>query len=90
MKSLMVSLIIFALIGCGAFVNGNDVINAVEKQGYSNVTVVDKSIFFISFRGCGESDSAVFKLEATNAIGKRVNLLACAGWPFKGVTIRTR
>jgi hypothetical protein len=76
----------------GVFVSQDDVVAAVEKQAYSDVVVDDKDIFFVNFWGgeCGEMDDALFEITATNALGNRVEIIACAGWPWKGVTIRTQ
>jgi len=76
-------------LGCGILVNDNNVINAVKKQGYRNIEIVNKHIFFVNWRGCSKEDEACYDLIATNSNGERVNILACAGWPFKGVTVRT-
>lgn len=75
----------------GMYVSEDSVVEAIEKQGYTDVVVDDKDIFFVSSFGgeCGEKDDALFEVTATNALGKRVELIACAGWPWKGVTIRT-
>ena len=77
------------LTGCGAFVNSEHVANAVEKQGYRNVRIVSKHIFFVTWRGCGADDKAAFKATAMNATGQQVDLTVCSGWLFKGVTVRT-
>lgn len=83
-------LFLITLAGCGAFVSGENVARAVEKQGYRNVEIVSKHIFFVDWRGCGEDDVAAFNAVGTNAVGEQVDLIVCAGWPFKGVTVRTR
>lgn len=75
--------------GCGVFVRDNAVVKAVEKQGYRNVKVTSSHVLFVSWRGCSGSDDAAYKMLATNAFGQKVELIACAGWPFKGVTVRT-
>lgn len=80
----------FTLTGCGAFVSEEDTAKAVEKQGYQNVQIQKKHIFFTNFLGCGENDVAMFKATATNSMGQKVDIIICTGWPFKGVTIRTR
>lgn len=81
--------VIFLDAMCGVCASKEATINAVEKQGYSNVQVLDKHIFFTGWRGCSSADAAVFEIRATNARGQDVDILACAGWPFKGVTVRT-
>ena len=73
----------------GPYVSDEKIMTAVANQGYTDVKILDKDVTFISWRGCGKDDDAAFQVEATNALGKRVPLTACAGWPFKGVTIRS-
>lgn len=87
--TLMVCLSLLVLTSCGAFVSEDHVIKAVGKQGYRNVKIQAKHIFFVSWRGCSKSDDACFDALATNPLGQEVDILICAGWPFKGVTVRT-
>ena len=75
--------------GCGLMVSDFNTVNAVEKQGYSDVHVLHIHPFFADYFGCSKGDRAAYKMSATNALGRKVNLTACAGWPFKGVTVRT-
>ena len=75
--------------GCGLMVSDFNTVEAVEKQGYSDVHILKIHPFFASFFGCSNGDVAAYKMSAMNALGRKVNLVACAGWPFKGVTIRT-
>jgi len=89
MKNLIV-LTVLAFGGCGAFVSDDDTRTAVAKQGYRNVTITDSYIFFVELHGCGRDDNAAYEMDATNVNGQRVQLIACAGWPFKGVTVRTK
>ena len=92
MKFVVILLVVlggWVLQGCGACVDDANVKKAVEKQGYSEVRLTDKSIFFITFRGCSKEDSAKYSARAKNPKGKEVDLIICAGWPFKGVTVRT-
>ena len=90
LATLIITLSLVCFSGCGVMVDSSKVASAVAKQGYSNVEVHSKGIFFVSWRGCSGSDDAVFKATATNALGKQVDLIICAGWPFKGVTIRSK
>lgn len=84
-------LLALTLSGCGSCVDDNSVKRAVEKQGYSEVKIKDKHIFMVGYHGCdSNSDAAAYEMKAVNAKGDRVALVVCAGWPFKGVTIRTR
>lgn len=80
----------FTLTSCGACVSDSDVTKAVEKQGYTDVKIKSKHIFTVEMRGCSGSDDAAYKITATNSQGKRVGLTVCAGWPFKGVTVRSK
>jgi len=93
MKALLYIVLFLILVGldatCGTCVSKESTVNAVEKQGYSNIEVLDKNVFFVSWRGCSGSDDAMFTMKATNSVGKDVEIMACAGWPFKGVTVRT-
>ena len=75
--------------GCGLLVSDFNTVEAVSKQGYSDVHIQHIHPFFASFFGCSNGDAAAYKMSATNALGRKVNLIACAGWPFKGVTVRT-
>ena len=94
MKKLRLACVVVVLCflaqGCGVFVSDSAVVGAVEKQGYRNVEILNSHVFFVNWRGCSGSDDAAYKLLATNVNGQRVELIACAGWPFKGVTVRTK
>ena len=68
---------------------GASPVEAVAKQGYSDVRILHIHPFFADYFGCSKGDRAAYKMSATNALGRKVNLTACAGWPFKGVTVRT-
>ena len=79
----------FVLGGClGSCVDNSRIIHGIEDQGYTDVTIVDKAIVFVSWSGCSSGDDAAYVINATNSLGNSVTLIACAGWPFKGVTIR--
>ena len=91
MKRILFALLAAAVLlpGCGLLVSDSDTVEAVAKQGYSDVRIQHIHPFFASFFGCSNGDVAAYKMNATNALGRRVNLIACAGWPFKAVTVRT-
>jgi hypothetical protein len=91
MKRILFALLaaIVLLPGCGLLVSDFDTVEAVAKQGYSDVRILRIHPFFASFFGCSNGDVASYRMSATNALGQRVNLIACAGWPFKAVTVRT-
>ena len=89
LKSILLVLILGTMVtGCGACVDDGRIIAGVEIQGFSNVKILDKSIFFVGLHGCSDSDNAAYDVEATNARGQRVQLMACAG-VYKGVTVRS-
>jgi len=93
MKKILIVLMILAiaLTGCfGACVSDDSVVTAVENQGYTDVEILDKDIVLVGWAGCSDDDAAAYEVKATNSLGKRVNLLVCAGWPFKGVTVRSK
>jgi hypothetical protein len=80
--------ILLHIAGCAAScVDDSNVINAVEKAGYANAEILAKH-YVSTFFGCSKDDAAAFEVIATNANKQRVKFIACAGWPFKGVTIR--
>lgn len=64
-------------------------IRAAEDLGYTDITVTDRDIWFIGFKGCDKSDSALFTVHGTGPDGKERDLTVCAGI-FKGGTIRSR
>ena len=77
------------LAGNGCMVSEKETIRAAEKQGYQDVQIKERHNFFSGWHGCGSSDSAAFKAKAKNPRGDDVDIIICAGWPFKGVTVRT-
>jgi hypothetical protein len=91
MKRILFVLLAAAALssGCGLLVSDFDTMEAVAKQGYSDVRIQHIHPFFASFFGCSNGDVASYRMTATNALGRRVKLIACAGWPFKAVTVRT-
>lgn len=58
---------------------------ALEEEGYTDIKL-ERTYFFT---GCGKDDSISYIAYATNAKGRRVELLVCMGY-WKGVTIRHR
>lgn len=85
----LIAILISGCAGCGMFVSKAKAKAAAEKQGYTNVVINDKDIFFIFWNGCGKDDDVSFEATATNSNGETVEIIICAGFPFKGVTIRT-
>ena len=74
----------------GCMVNEKKAHTALEKAGYSQVEVTDRSNYFVLIRGGGKGDVVRFTCKAKNPAGKDVkDIYVFAGWPFKGTTIRT-
>jgi len=82
--------ITFATLFRGVFVDSDEAVRALQTQGYSDIKITDKAIFFISLRGGSREDAAMFTAHAKNPVGKEVIVYVCVGWPFKGATIRTK
>jgi len=82
-------LIMIASLWRGYLVNDDFAVKALENHGFSNVEVVDRGVFLVGFRGGSASDAVIFRTRAINSIGKEVKISVCAGWPFKGATIRS-
>lgn len=63
---------------------------AMQKQGYRNITVVDRDVMFIDgwLGACASGDDAEFEVTATNANGEEVKLYAC-GRLNNGFSVRT-
>ena len=86
---VIVALLIAATPFPGCMVSEKKALNALEKAGYSEVVVVDRSNYFVMLRGGSESDSVRFTCRAKNPAGKEVtNIYVFSGWIFKGTTIR--
>ena len=75
--------------GRGACVESEQAIRAMENMGFSDVKVIDKSIWFVGFRGCSSHDGAMFMARGINPADKEVEVSVCVGWPFKGATVRS-
>ncbi len=89
---LMISVLafmIFLFIDRGIFAGKEIAVRALEKQGYQQVEIIGKSGLLVGLQGCEVGDAAKFTATALNPIGKKVDIFVCAGWPFKGATIRT-
>lgn len=81
--------ICFFLVPKGMLVDEDVAIRALETQGFSDVKIVDRQVYFISCKGGGEGDDVRFTCLATNPAGQKVTVYVFAGWPFKGATVRT-
>lgn len=85
----VVALLALEIFG-GIFV-GNDIAEETMKNnGFSDIKIIEKQWFFVGFRGCAGGDNAKFIVKAINSRNQPVELYVCAGWPFKGATIRSK
>lgn len=74
----------------GAWVKKERAESALQKAGYSDVKITDRSNYFAWVRGGGHGDVVRFVCSAKNPAGKNVtDIYVFCGWPFKGTTIRT-
>jgi hypothetical protein len=60
----------------------------LKDEGYANITIIQKDGFIVEFRGCGSEDAAKFTATALNPRNESVTVYVCAGWIFKGATVR--
>lgn len=81
--------LIFGL-SVGYMVSEADTIRATVKQGYQDIQIKERHNFFADYHGCGNDDDVAFEARAKNPKGEEVDIIICAGWPFKGVTVRTK
>jgi hypothetical protein len=93
-KSIMgIVILIFvglAIGGRGCQVDDAQAHRALKAAGYSDVRITDRSNWFVSWGGCSDSDAVQWDAVAKNARGESVNVIVCAGWPFKGATVRVK
>ena len=73
----------------GHCVRDSTAVNTLETQGFKDVLIIDKSTYFIGFRGGSDDDAAKFTCRAINPAGNEVTVYVYSGWPFKGSTVRT-
>lgn len=85
----MLVLVVFGLFA-GNFVDESVALRALENQGFEQVRILNKDIFFVSLRGCDKSDAAKFDAVAVNPAGKEVQVYVCSGWLLKGATVRSK
>lgn len=77
--TFLIGSLVLTLAGCS---DPKGTTEAVEDMGMKDVSINGYSFF-----GCDENDTWHTSFEATNASGKRVSGVACAG-VFKGTTVR--
>jgi hypothetical protein len=86
--AMAVIVLVFGMRGSCA--DESEAVTAAENFGFTEVKVLDKSIWFVGFRGCDAKDAAVFEVRGKNPAGKVVQISVCVGWPFKGATVRSQ
>lgn len=89
--ALFLAFIAFAaagMAGCGSLASQGSVESLLQNQGFTNIEVTKREVWFVDLKGCGKDDVALFTAKATNPIGTPVTVEVCEGWPFKGATIR--
>lgn len=92
---LVILVLIIALVAVAAFSRGfivdeNVAVRALETQGFSNIEITGKNWVVPFLVGCDKNDAVRFTARAKNSLGKTVDVMVCAGWPFKGATVRTK
>ena len=85
---VVVVIILMLMIVPGLLADEGKAVRLLEESGYTDIKVKSRSFLLVSCQGGEKSDSAKFKIEATNPIGKRVTVNVYVGWPFKGATLR--
>lgn len=67
---------------------------ALENGGYTDIVLLERHNCFAGLRGCDKRDDAVFFYRACMPgqvnCEQKVEVIVCAGWPFKAATIRTK
>lgn len=86
---ILATIIVTNLGGCGR-PDESKAIQVVEALGMTNARVTDTDTWNVAYAGCSDSDGIAFKVTATNAQEKTVNLTVCCGtgWNAKGCTPR--
>jgi len=64
-------------------------INAAKDAGYSQVRIVNSTIWAVELRGCGDKDTKRFTVTGVNAQGEQRTFYVCASL-LKGGTVRSR
>lgn len=90
-KRTLIALLVVGGLWIGAsasyFIEPDAAVRALEAQGFVEIELKEKTYWWVSFRGCGSSDSVKFEFAAYNVRGNPVNVIVCDGW-FKGATVR--
>jgi len=87
MKKLIILFFVF-LTSCGVFVDKQEAVDILEKNGFTDVEVQASHFLFPKFWGCSKEDDVAFSCFAKNQQGRVVSVVVCSGFPFKKSTIR--
>jgi len=87
---LILSFFFLPLIGCGT--DDHEAYKALSDNGFTNIHITDKGWTFANWHGCDSKDGNWYQVNATNPIGKPVEMLVCCGakTSFKGCTVRSK
>jgi hypothetical protein len=83
------AILFFVLItlALGALVHPSASTRLLVNEGFTNVRLQEKHIWFVQLRGCSDEDSARFDYTAINPRGQNVRIQVCDG-VIKGATVR--
>ena len=71
-------------------VNNNDVIKALDAQGYTNIEIIDAQYLAVS-QNDNASSAITYTVKATNPAGEDVEVYAYCGSSFKGnIIVKTK
>lgn len=87
---LLVLVIAAVAIFGGVFTSTTKAQHIAQTQLSPQAEVAGKTIFFVGMRGCDRYDSAMFRVKPYTGVNGQIvdNAIICAGWPFKGYTVR--
>lgn len=87
-KTLILILFSIFTISCGAMVDEQKAITALENNGFTDVEILESHWLAPQFFGCSKEDNVAFSYRATNYKNKRVNVTVCSSFLFKDSTVR--
>ena len=87
--AIVVIVILAFFVTAGRLVDESVAVEALQKQGFTDVHITKKDWFLVGFKGCGEDDDVKFTATANNPRNETVEVYVCSGWLFKGSTVRS-
>jgi hypothetical protein len=76
-----------AIMGRGSCVDSSVAYSAMRDSGFTDVKIIDTFTWTADVNGCDQNDAVGFKVTAKRD-GRPVRAIVCAGYPFKGATVR--